>query len=177
MNEKCLQKFAVAAALITILPACSNDKKSAAATAPAPPWVAGPAKPLPPEPASTTCPEGAEGLWQVQEPNGKITTFAVAKVDGVLRFTLGGYQEQILVNGKAQTLTGTAQNKPSKTVEVSARCEKGVVLMNENDSGRVSESTWTFNGPESTGKLTVNWNGQEQILPLKKLAIPDGDVP
>lgn len=175
MNEKRLLKFAVVTALSAGLGACSKDRKSAQ-TSPTPPLIAGPAKTNLPG-KDTACPEGAEGLWQVQEPNGKLTTFAVAKVDGVMRFTLGGYLEQILVNGQTQTLTGNVQDKPRKTVEISARCEGGVILMTEKDSGRVAESEWRLNGAESLGNLTVKWNGQEQVLVLRKLAVPDGDVP
>jgi hypothetical protein len=166
MSEKNAIKAAVVSAILVGLSACAehNDNRKAVA-------------PTPVKPAVTDkvdqCPQGVESLWHVEEGNGKTTAFAVSKVDGVMRFTLGGYQEQIYVNGKPQQLT--PKEASLKPAEVTARCENQVVYMTEKDeTGNVKESEWRLNAEEGMGNLTIKANGLTQVLVLRKLLVPDG---
>jgi hypothetical protein len=164
MSEKNAIKMAVVSAVLVGLSACAEHNDKPTAVAPTP---------VKPAEKADQCPQGVESLWHVEEGNGKTTAFAVSKVDGVMRFTLGGYQEQIYVNGKAQQLT--PKEASLKPAEVTARCENQVVFMTEKDeSGNVKESEWRLNAEEAMGNVTIKSNGQTQLLVLRKLIIPDG---
>jgi len=162
MKNSQIMQLAVIAALSLGLQACSKDKKKS----PAPGLVT-------PQEKADQCPVGVESLWFVQD--GHDTAFAVSKVDGQMRMTLGGYEEQILINGQTQKLTPKEKGIGDNTLEVTAKCENQVILMSEKDAaGTVKHSEWRLNSEEGLGLLTIKKDGEiEEQFVLRMNIVPD----
>jgi hypothetical protein len=166
-----MQKFTQLALVATIalgLQAC-GDKKDKSHTNEAP---------AADEKVVDHCPKGVDAMWYTTDE--KPTGFAVVEVDGVIRFTLGGYLEQIYVNGETQVLTPTKKGKEDNKVEVSAYCQDQVIYMSQKDEdGNVRLSEWRLNAEEASGSLTVkNEEGEtKQVIPLRKNLVAENHYP